>query len=178
MAEEAYPTAKTSSSVLLCVTTVTWALHAESRHRPRSSPFFTSQQRTSSLAPTIARPAPVWRTAPAVCSSFDQMAFDEAEATSPNVFECSNFLKSKIRSPILPEPNWHLQIRFHHRWKWMGKIFGDTAVGTKINTGGDRDPSGSPTAHDDRGLWHLPTAIPSFPLPLCPLCFSWTIRTC
>ena len=89
--EETYPTAKISSSVLLCVTTLTCALQEESRHLPRSSPFFTSQQRTSSLAPTMARPAPVWRAAPA-CSSLAQIAFDDAEATSPNVFECSNLL--------------------------------------------------------------------------------------
>lgn len=100
-----YPTAKISSSVWLCVTTVTCALQAESRQRPSNSPFLTSQHKTSSLAPTIARPAPVWRAAPRVCSSLAQIALDDAEAMSPNVSECSNFLgENKVSLQINPFP--------------------------------------------------------------------------
>lgn len=88
----AYPTAKISSSVLLCVIAVTSALQPGSRHLLSSSPFFTSQQRTSSLAPTIARPAPVGRAVPKTSSSLVHTAFDEADVTRPKVWECSNFL--------------------------------------------------------------------------------------
>lgn len=88
-----YPTAKISSSVLLCVTTVTCALQEESFHLPSSSPFLISQHRTSSPAPATALPAPVWRATPAIASSRTQIAFDDADVTSPKVFECSNFLK-------------------------------------------------------------------------------------
>lgn len=72
---------------------VTCALQSASRHWLSSSPFLTSQQRTSSLAPTIARPAPVRRAVPETSSSLAQTAFDEAEATRPKVLECSNFLQ-------------------------------------------------------------------------------------
>jgi len=174
----AYPTAKISSSVWLWVTRVTGALQAESRQRPSNSPFLTSQHKTASLAPTIARPAPVWRPAVAICSSLAQIAFDDAEATSPNVFECSNLLHETLAIAAQSSCEWHVQIRLHHRRGWMGKFLETSAIdSTKLITGGDSDPSGSPTAHDDR-----PSPTVSFhslstpPLPR-PSCFSWIIRT-
>jgi hypothetical protein len=78
------------------VITVTCALQDVSRQRPSKSPFLTSQQRTSSPAPTMALPAPVRRAVPARSSSRVQIAFDEPDATSPKVFECSNFLQKLV----------------------------------------------------------------------------------
>ena len=82
-----------SGSALLFAIAVTSALQLLSFHRLRSSPFFTSQHKTSSSAPMIARPAPEERVA-AFCafSSGAHTAFEEAEVTMPNVFECSYFL--------------------------------------------------------------------------------------
>lgn len=110
--ETTYPTAKISSSVLLCVIAVTCALHEVSRHLPSSSPFFTSQLRTSSLAPTKARPAPVLRAAPESTSSRAQIAFDDADVTSPKVFECSNFLHKSVldNQAITSNNQFHLQV--------------------------------------------------------------------
>ena len=89
-----------SGSALLFAIAVTSALQLLSFHRLRSSPFFTSQHKTSSSAPTIARPAPEERVA-AFCafsafSSGAHTAFEEAEVTMPKVFECSYFLGNSV----------------------------------------------------------------------------------
>ena len=82
-----------SGSASLRAITVTSALQFASFHRLKSSTFFTSQQSTSSSAPTIALPAfddrsvAFWGS-----SSWHQMALDEADVMSPKVFECSYFL--------------------------------------------------------------------------------------
>lgn len=90
---ETYPTAYMSGSALLRAMFVTSALQPGSFHRLRSSPFFTSQQNTSSSAPTTALPAPEFRRA--VFSTFSsglQIALEVADVTIPKVLECSYFL--------------------------------------------------------------------------------------
>lgn len=112
------PTAYMSRSVLLCTITVASAVQPRSFHRPRSSPFFTSQQRISSLAPTMARPAPV-DLVPTfdTCSSELQTEFEDADVMRPNVLECSYFLRELDQWPN-PSKNkaTYLQVGFHHSW--------------------------------------------------------------
>ncbi len=67
---------------------VTSALQLLSRHLLSSSPFLTSQHKTSSIAPTYARPAPVDEEAVSDVHS----TLEEAEVIAPNVCECSYFL--------------------------------------------------------------------------------------
>ena len=181
--ETFYPTAKISPSVVLCATTVTCARHAASRHFPSNSPFFTSQQRTSSFAPTIARPAPVWRVAPAACSSLAQIALDDAEVTRPNVFDCSNFLKIYYKPTITLQltvivltgkisPSSEADGKFSRRADLLSIGY------PKLNTGGDNDLSGSPTAHDGRSWVPSSNCQPVHTLLSlrCPSCFCWIIR--
>ena len=107
---------------MLCVIAVTSALHPLSLHRPRSSPLFTSQQRTSSSAPTIARPAPVDRESVlGAISSGLQTTFDEADVMRPNVFECSYFLSSSVLCDGRGNGETHLQVGLHHLS--MGSLF-------------------------------------------------------
>ena len=88
-----YPTAYTSGSAWLRSIAVTSALHLLSRHRLSSSPFFTSQHRTSSFAPTKAWPAPLPRfKLPRALLFCVHTTFDEAELTRPKVEDCSYFL--------------------------------------------------------------------------------------
>ena len=110
------PTAYISGSLLLCAIAVTSAWHALSLHRPNNSPFFTSQHSTSSLAPTMARPAPVDRVLGfGACSSGLQTVFEEAEVITPNVFECSYFLRSLvIPSHQQGYGETHLQVGLDH----------------------------------------------------------------
>lgn len=57
-------------------------------HRDSSSPFFTSQDKTSSFAPTKALPEPALRLDP----SEDQTEFDDAVQTVPKTWAGSYFL--------------------------------------------------------------------------------------
>lgn len=71
---------------------VTSARFAESLHFDRISPFLTSQQRTSSLAPTYARPDPVERLLLVVRESGVQMQFEDAVVMVPKDCVASYFL--------------------------------------------------------------------------------------
>lgn len=73
-----------------------------SRHLLSSSPFFTSQQSTSSLAATTAWPPPVFRAAEdpdAVLDSGIQMAFAEAELIRPKLLANSYLLRLVRNDP-------------------------------------------------------------------------------
>ena len=94
MLPSSYPTAKKSGSALLCAIAVTGALHRSSFQRLRSSPFFISQQRTSSLAATTAWPALV-----PLRSLACQTMFDVAEATTPKDLACSYLLQCHACQP-------------------------------------------------------------------------------
>lgn len=69
---------------------VTLAREFSARQRARSSPFLMSQTRTSSLAATMAWPAPV--ALPAVRDGDDHTIFELGETTTPKDLEGSNFL--------------------------------------------------------------------------------------
>lgn len=115
MLPSSYPTANTSLSVRLCAIAVTGTEHRSSRHRLISSPFFTSQHKTSSLAATMACPAPVPARSFAVHTKFDVLV-----ATTPNDLTCSYFL------PIVSLYFWAIsvtsysQVRFHHSGRGCG----------------------------------------------------------
>ncbi len=77
IAPSVYPTANKSGWMSHCDIHVTSLLLSLSCHRDSSSPFFTSQQRTSSFAPTKALPFPALRLEP----SDVQMEFEAAVQT-------------------------------------------------------------------------------------------------
>src|SRR5690242_7160637 len=91
MLPSAYPTAKTSGSISLLQMTVTSSVQLASRHLLNSSPFFTSQQRTSSFAAAYARPAPE-DLVPGCTASAAQTRFEVAVATTPKASLCSYLL--------------------------------------------------------------------------------------
>ena len=73
---------------------VTSALQSLSFHRAMSSPFLMFQHNTSSLAPTIARPALEDRKVVFFeLSSAAQTTLEEVDVMSPNVLECAYFLE-------------------------------------------------------------------------------------